>query len=70
MTVFWLCVGLGGQACLAARFLVQWIASERCGYSVVPNAFWALSPGWCAPRFSHTPFTGYDPSSSSVNPLA
>jgi len=43
MTVFWLCLGLGGQACLAARFLIQWIASERCGYSVVPNAFWALS---------------------------
>ena len=43
MNVFWLCVGLAGQGCLAARFLVQWIASERRGHSVVPEAFWALS---------------------------
>jgi lipid-A-disaccharide synthase-like uncharacterized protein len=27
----------------AARFLVQWIASERAGRSVVPMAFWFFS---------------------------
>jgi len=28
-----------------ARFLVQWIASERAGNSVVPMAFWFCSMG-------------------------
>ena len=28
-----------------ARFLVQWIASERAGQSVVPMAFWFFSMG-------------------------
>ena len=27
----WLAVGIAGQLCFAARFLVQWIASERAG---------------------------------------
>ena len=40
---FWLVVGLLGQALFAGRFLVQWIASERAGRSVVPGAFWWLS---------------------------
>jgi lipid-A-disaccharide synthase-like uncharacterized protein len=39
----WLIVGLLGQACFFSRFLVQWIASERMGRSVVPRAFWFLS---------------------------
>ena len=43
MSGFWLCIGLAGQICLAARFLIQWIASERRGDSVVPQTFWALS---------------------------
>ncbi len=32
-----------GQACFFARFLLQWIASERARRSVVPRAFWWLS---------------------------
>jgi lipid-A-disaccharide synthase-like uncharacterized protein len=36
-------IGLAGQACFFSRFLVQWIASERQGRSVVPRAFWYLS---------------------------
>ena len=32
-----------GQALFTARFLVQWIASERKRDSVVPVAFWWLS---------------------------
>jgi lipid-A-disaccharide synthase-like uncharacterized protein len=28
-----------------ARFLVQWISSERAGQSVVPMAFWFFSMG-------------------------
>lgn len=39
----WIAVGLAGQACFFSRFLVQWIASERRGRSVVPRAFWFLS---------------------------
>ncbi len=41
----WVAVGLGGQALFAARFLVQWIATERQRRSVVPIAFWYLSLG-------------------------
>jgi len=39
----WLVAGLAGQACFTARFLVQWIVSERRRRSVVPVAFWYLS---------------------------
>lgn len=42
-TPFWLALGLLGQAAFGARFLVQWIASERAGESYVPMAFWYLS---------------------------
>ena len=36
----WLALGFFGQAIFAARFPVQWIASERHGESVIPPAFW------------------------------
>jgi lipid-A-disaccharide synthase-like uncharacterized protein len=39
----WVAVGVVGQAAFAGRFLVQWIASEREGRSVVPGSFWWLS---------------------------
>ena len=39
----WLAIGYGGQAMFSARFLVQWIASERQRKSVVPVAFWWFS---------------------------
>jgi lipid-A-disaccharide synthase-like uncharacterized protein len=39
----WLGIGLLGQACFSARFLVQWIASERRRASVVPIYFWYFS---------------------------
>jgi len=39
----WTVVGLVFQAAFMARFLVQWIASERQGKSVVPVLFWYLS---------------------------
>lgn len=38
-----LVVGFVGQALFSARFVVQWLASERAGRSVVPTAFWHLS---------------------------
>jgi lipid-A-disaccharide synthase-like uncharacterized protein len=41
----WLSVGLLGQACFTARFLVQWLASERHKQTVVPASFWYFSIG-------------------------
>src|SRR5437660_12604476 len=42
---FWLAFGLVAQLFFTARFVVQWIASERAGNSVVPIAFWFCSMG-------------------------
>jgi lipid-A-disaccharide synthase-like uncharacterized protein len=39
----WLVIGFLGQAFFSARFVVQWVASERARRSVVPIAFWFLS---------------------------
>jgi lipid-A-disaccharide synthase-like uncharacterized protein len=45
MTLFWMVVGFLGQALFSARFLVQWLASERVRASIVPVAFWYFSIG-------------------------
>ena len=42
---WWLALGFFAQALFTARFLVQWIASERAGKSVMPIAFWFFSIG-------------------------
>ncbi|EIC28232.1 putative membrane protein [Methylomicrobium album BG8] len=39
----WLAVGFLGQALFSARFLVQWIQSEKQKKSVFPIAFWYFS---------------------------
>lgn len=39
----WLTVGFVGQGLFTARFLAQWLASERKKDSVMPVAFWWLS---------------------------
>ena len=41
----WLAVGFLGQAFFSARFLVQWIASEKKRESVIPIYFWYFSVG-------------------------
>ncbi len=41
--VAWQVVVWVGNACYFARFLCQWIASERAGRTEVPRAFWWLS---------------------------
>lgn len=41
----WVLLGLAAQALFTGRFLVQWIASERAGRSVIPVAFWFFSIG-------------------------
>jgi lipid-A-disaccharide synthase-like uncharacterized protein len=44
MTVdFWLVLGLAAQAMFSARFLVQWIVSEKRKRSTMPKLFWYLS---------------------------
>lgn len=40
---FWLTIGFLGQGLFTARFLVQWLASEKRREAVVPVAFWWLS---------------------------
>jgi lipid-A-disaccharide synthase-like uncharacterized protein len=40
---FWVIFGLAGQVCFSLRFMLQWIASEKKGESVIPNAFWYFS---------------------------
>ena len=42
---WWIVLGFVAQALFTMRFLVQWIASERAGRSVVPMAFWVFSIG-------------------------
>lgn len=39
----WLTIGLVGQAIFAARFLMQWLISEKQKRSVIPLSFWYLS---------------------------
>lgn len=43
MDKFWLGLGFTAQVIFGSRFLVQWIASERAGRSIIPEIFWVLS---------------------------
>jgi lipid-A-disaccharide synthase-like uncharacterized protein len=43
MEQLWLGIGLLGQAMFSARFLIQWIVSERRRQSVIPVPFWYFS---------------------------
>ena len=45
MDKYWLTLGFVAQGVFTARFVVQWLASERAGRSVIPLAFWFLSIG-------------------------
>ncbi|NWG24646.1 MAG: lipid-A-disaccharide synthase N-terminal domain-containing protein [Pseudorhodoplanes sp.] len=42
---WWVVLGFVAQGLFTARFVVQWIASERAGKSVIPFAFWLFSIG-------------------------
>ncbi len=39
----WLAIGFLGQALFSARFIVQWLKSEKEKKSVFPVAFWYFS---------------------------
>ena len=38
--LWWVVFGFAAQLMFTARFLLQWIASERAKDSVMPVAFW------------------------------
>ncbi len=39
----WLAIGLCAQLAFGARFIIQWLASERARASVLPEHFWRFS---------------------------
>jgi len=41
--LLWVLFGFLAQAMFTARFLIQWLASEKARKSVVPVAFWYFS---------------------------
>jgi lipid-A-disaccharide synthase-like uncharacterized protein len=61
-------VGYVAQSLFAMRFVVQWIASERAGKSVVPTAFWVISIGGGLMLLGYALYRK-DLCSSSVRPL-
>lgn len=40
---WWLGVGFLAQLMFSARFIIQWVASERARKSIVPETFWYFS---------------------------
>jgi lipid-A-disaccharide synthase-like uncharacterized protein len=44
----WVGLGLAGQLLFSARFIIQWIASERKKRSIIPVSFWYFSLGGSA----------------------
>jgi lipid-A-disaccharide synthase-like uncharacterized protein len=40
---WWVVLGFAAQGLFTMRFVVQWLASERAGRSVIPLAFWWFS---------------------------
>ena len=41
----WVIIGFIAQAFFGARFIIQWIVSEKRGESTIPLAFWYCSIG-------------------------
>ena len=39
----WIFIGLAAQLLFSARFLVQWIATEKARASIIPETFWYFS---------------------------
>ena len=39
----WTVIGFMGAAIFGSRFILQWLASEKAGRSVMPLSFWFLS---------------------------
>lgn len=56
--VGWLVLGFAGQALFSARFLVQWVYSERHKQSIIPVAFWYFSLAGGATLFTYAVHIG------------
>lgn len=39
----WIAIGLSGQVLFSARFILQWLASEKAKRSTIPIMFWYCS---------------------------
>ncbi len=42
---FFMILGFVGQCFFSIRFILQWIASEKAGRSIIPFSFWVFSLG-------------------------
>ena len=42
-SAIWIAIGFVGQALFSARFIVQWLMSEKARRSIIPLAFWYFS---------------------------
>ena len=42
-TTLWIVIGFIGQALFSARFIVQWLATEKARASIIPETFWYFS---------------------------
>jgi lipid-A-disaccharide synthase-like uncharacterized protein len=42
---WWIILGFVAQVLFTMRFVVQWVASERAGKSIIPFSFWTFSIG-------------------------
>ena len=45
MDRLWMALGFTGQLLFSARFIIQWLASEKVRQSIIPLAFWYFSLG-------------------------
>jgi lipid-A-disaccharide synthase-like uncharacterized protein len=56
----WKVIGLSGSLIFGVRFLLQWIASERAGKSIIPVGFWECSLLGSILTFSYFAFYRHD----------
>ncbi len=54
----WVGIGFLGQILFSARFIIQWMASEKQRRSVIPLAFWYFSIGGGATLLSYAIWRG------------
>ena len=43
LSIMWVIIGFIGQGLFSARFILQWIVSERKKQSIIPVGFWYFS---------------------------
>jgi len=41
--IIWVTIGFAGQALFSARFVIQWLKSEKLKQSIIPIEFWYFS---------------------------